>query len=476
MTLGPSIKTIKEPERDIRVVRECDVVVVGGGPGGFAAALAAARNGADTVLVERYGHLGGMATGGLVTIIPNMSSFNGKVYIKGICEEWMNKLDAIDAATSPMNDELGSHDPTVVKYWQFRSGHYVHSDTVLKTVLIDAEMGKCVINDMVEEAGIKTYLHSWGTASIVDKNEVQGIIFESKSGRQAIMAKVVIDSTGDGDLLPSAGADFDEKIDPKLRISGLAMCFWIANVDIQKFDDFRLSQPEKFAEQRQELMKLGGFGGGSRSNLKNQESIMWVHNNLKVSSQTDVEELTRIEFEGRKMMRITMDYRRKNTPGFENSFVVLSDPQLGTRGARRLIGEIVCKAEDMDVEEIYKDTIAVFPDTDRFDASIKRPLQRIPYRCLVPHKVDNLLVGCRAFSSDDVFNMRFNLIPHCVALGEAAGTAAALAVKEGVKVRNVHIETLQDMLVKQGVELTDEHLTFTPSGIWQPKQGTRAFM
>jgi hypothetical protein len=329
---------------------------------------------------------------------------------------------------------------------------------------------------MVEQAGVKTYLHSWGTQAIVDGNEVQGVIFESKSGRQAILAKVVIDSTGDGDLLPSAGAEFDEKIEPKLRISGLAMCFWIANVNLQKAEEFRLSQPEKYAEQSQEIVKLGGFRGYLKSNLKNQESVVWVHNNIKVTSQVDVEELTRVEFEGRKKMLITHDYRKKHTPGFENSFIVVSDPQLGTRGARRVIGEYVLTARDLDKEEIFKDTVAVLCDTDRGAASIKRPLQRIPYRCMVPQKVENLLVGCRAFSSDDVFNTTFNLIPHCVALGEAAGTAAALAAKEGVKARNVNMETLQNMLVKQGVTLPGNTPRFTLNERWQPRESVPAFM
>jgi hypothetical protein len=465
-----------ETAREIRVCREADVVVIGGGPGGFAAALAAARNGADTVLVERYGHLGGMATGGLVTIIPNLSSFDGQQYINGICKEWLDKLDAIDAAAYPKNEELGSHDPTLVKYWQNRGQFFVRSDTVIKSVFIDAELTKCLINDMVEKAGVKTYLHSWGTQAIVDKNEVQGVIFESKSGRQAILAKVVIDSTGDGDLLPSAGAKFDDKIDPKLRIKGLALCFWIANVDLQRAEEFKLSQPEKYAEQAQEIMKLGGFGGYIKSNLKNQESIVWVHNNIKVTSQTDVEELTRIEFEGRKKMLITLDYRKKYTPGFEKSFIVVSDPQLGTRGARRVTGEYLLTAKDADTDEIFEDTIAVFPDTDRGEKSLKRPLQCMPYRCLVPRKVENLLVGCRAFSSDDVFNTLFNLIPHCIALGEAAGTAAALAVKEGVKVRKVNIETLQNMLIKQGATLSRPALRFVPNEKWQPKETVRPFM
>ncbi len=452
MVADLNFKTIIEPSREIKIIRECDVVVVGGGPGGFGAALAAARNGADTVLIERYGHLGGMSSGGLVTIIPNMSGFDGKQYINGICGEWIDKLEAEEAAAYP-KAELGSKDKERVRYWLNRGHFFVRQGTLVKSVFIDAEVCKYILNDMVEQAGIKTYLHSWGTSAIAEKNEVQGIIFESKSGRQAVMAKVVIDATGDGDLLPSAGAEFEEYINPSLRIANLSMCYWIANVNLAKVEEFRQTNPQKYAELTAECGKLGGYNSFLKSNLKDQESLVWVHNKMPVSSQIDVEELTRTEFEGRKKMRIMHDFFKKYIPGFEHSFIVLTDPQMGTRGARRVLGEIRLTAEDLDSHKIWEDAIAVFPDLDRGAASERHPLMNIPYRCMVPRKVDNLLVACRAFSSDDVFNTYFNLIPHCVALGEAAGSAAALAVKERIKPRKVNYATLQNLLIRQGVTL-----------------------
>ncbi len=446
-------RTIREQARDVRVCREADVVVVGGGPGGIGAAVAAARSGADTVLIERYGHLGGMGTGGLVTIIPNMSDINGKQQLAGICQEWIDRLDAREAAAYPKKEEWGSTDKKLVSDYGKRSFFYIRQNRIILSVLIDAETSKCILNDMVEEAGVKTYLHSWGTEPIMDGDKVKGVIFESKSGRQAVLGKVVIDSTGDGDLLPYAGAEFDSEIDPKLRISNLAMCFWVANVDIKKVEDFRASQPETFAEQSQELMKLGGQPGFLKSNLKDQDSLVWFHNRYPNSSQVDVEELTRVEFEGRKKMLITHDYRKKHTPGFENSFIVLTCPQLGTRGSRRVIGEYMLTEKDMQSNDIFDDTIAVFPDLDRGEASVEHPLMYIPYRSLIPRKVENLLVACRAFSSDALVNTYFNLIPHCIAIGQAAGTAAALSIKDSVGLREVDYRALQDSLAKQGVPL-----------------------
>ena len=448
-------KTIRESAREIRVCREADVVVVGGGPGGVGAAVASARSGANTVLIERYGHLGGMGSGGLVTILPNMSDINGKQQIAGICKEWVDRLDARHAADHPKKEDWGSADKKLISYYSKRSMFYIRMNRVILSVHIDAEISKCILNDMVQEAGVKTYLHALGTEPIMDGNKVKGVIFESKSGRQAILAKVVIDSTGDGDLLPYTQAKFETQIDPKLRISALAMCFWVANVDLKKLGEFRESQPEKFAEQGKEITKLGGQSGFITSNIKDQDSLVWFHNRYPNSSQIDVEELTRVEMEGRKKMLITHDYRKKNTPGFENSYIVLTCPQLGTRGSRRVIGDYVLTAKDMQSDDPFDDTVAVFPNVDRNEASDKHPLMYIPYRCLIPSKVDNLLVACRAFSSDTTVQEYFNLIPHCLALGQAAGTAAALSVKNGVDLRKVNYRALQQSLIKQGVPLPD---------------------
>jgi hypothetical protein len=169
----------------------------------------------------------------------------------------------------------------------------------------------------------------------------------------------------------------------------------------------------------------------------------------------DVEELTRVEFEGRAKMIKTYDFFKKNMPGFEKSFIVLSAPQLGTRSSRRMIGEYQLTIKDMADNQPFADTIATFPDLDRGQASLDHPNMYIPYRALLPRNVDNMFVACRAFSSDKDVQEYFNLIPHCIAFGEAAGTASALALKAGVGIKNVDIKALQKQLAKQGVPLPD---------------------
>ena len=448
-------KTVREAARDVKVIREADVVVVGGGPGGVGAAVSAARAGADTVLLERYGYLGGMGTGGLVTILPNMSDINGKMNIAGLCKEWVDRLDAREAADYPKKEHWGSDDKKLIKYYQDRSFFYVRMNRVICAVHIDAEVSKCILNDMVNEAGVKTYMHALGTQPIMEGNKVKGVIFESKAGRQAILAKVVIDSTGDGDFLPYTGAKFETQIDPKMRISALAMCFWVANVDLKKVNEFKETQPAKWSEQNKEIMKLGGQSGFITPNIKNQDSLVWFHNRYPNKSQIDIEELTRVEMEGRKKMLITHDYRKKYTPGFENSFIVLTCPELGCRGSRRMVGDYVLTAKDMAIDRPFPDTIAIFPNVDKNETSEKYFNMYIPYRALIPANVDNMLVACRAFSSDQTFQEYFNLIPHCMAFGQAAGTAAALSVKSSVDIRKVNIGALQDSLSKQGVPLPD---------------------
>jgi hypothetical protein len=441
-------KTIREAARDTKVCRTADVVVVGGGPGGIGAALAAARSGADTVLIERYEHLGGMGTGGLVTIIPAMTDANGKQQIAGITQEWIKRLDARGAADYPKKEHWGSTDKKLVEYYKNRSPFYATANRVGYSAHIDAEISKCLFQDMMTEANVKTYLHSWGTEPIMEGNKAKGVIFESKSGRQAVLAKVVIDSTGDGDLLPYTGAAFETHIEPTMRMSNLSFSYWIDNVNLKKYQDYKKSNANELAEKMREVRKLGGTPGFLTSNLKNQENVVWCFPRYANKCQYDVEELTRVEFLGRKEMMITHDFYVKNIPGFEKSFIVLSNSQLGTRGGRRVVGDYVVSVKDMKSRGPFKDTIAIFPNMDETN-----PLMYMPYRCLIPRNVNNMLVACRAFSSDAVVNDSFNLIHHCVCLGQAAGTAAAQSISSRVDLRKIDIRALQASLKKQGVIL-----------------------
>jgi hypothetical protein len=446
---------IREKARDTKVVRQADVVVVGGGPGGIGAAVAAARNGADTVLIERYGYLGGMGTGGLVTIIPQLTDFTGKQQIAGITQEWIDRLIARNAVDMPKKEHWGSMDKELVRYYFQRSFFMTRLDRVVYAAIIDAEVSKFILNEMVEEAGIKVYCHAWGTEPIMEGNHCKGVIIESKSGRQAILGKVVIDSTGDGDLFPYANIEYEDKIPPNFRIANLAVVFWVDGVDFKKAMDFRKNNMKEFMELSRKAMEYGGQGGFMPSNLPNQESIVWFHNRYPNKSQVDVEELTRVESTGRKVAIKTIEFYRKNMPGFEKAFLVLTGPQLGTRGSRRMIGEYQLTEKDLADNQPFEDTIAIFPDLDRGKDSLDHPNMYIPYRALLPKNVDNFLVACRAFSSDVHVQDYFNLIPHCIAFGEAAGTASAMALSAGVGVKNVDIKALQKQLAKQGVPLPD---------------------
>ena len=455
MAKNISVKTIKERARGTKVIREADVIVVGGGPGGIGAAVSAARNGADTVLIERYGYLGGMGTGGLVTIIPLLTDYTGKQQIIGLTQEWIDRLIARNAVDFPPKEHWGSIDKELVRYYFQRSFFMTRLDRVSYAALIDAEISKYILNEMVEEAGVKVYCHAWGTEPIMEGNHCKGVIIESKSGRQAILGKVVIDSTGDGDLFPYAGIEYEDNIPPNFRIANLALCFWVDGVDLKKANEYRQKNPHQFMELSRKAFESGAFGGYFTSNLPDQDSIVWFHNRYANKSQVDVEELTRVEFEGRKKMMKTYDFFKKNMPGFEKSFIVLSAPQLGTRSSRRMIGEYKLTQKDLSDNQPFEDTIAIFPDLDRGQESLNHPKMYIPFRCLLPKNVDNMLVACRAFSSDEHVQEWFNLIPHCIAFGEAAGTASALALKAGVGIKQVDIKALQKQLSKQGVPLPD---------------------
>jgi hypothetical protein len=462
VSTAPSIKTIREPAREIPVCREADVVVVGGGPGGVGAALSAARSGAETVLIERYGYLGGMATGGLVTIIPNMSDINGIQRIAGISQEIIDRLAARGAAAFPPKADWGTAERKVVDYYLDAGMRFfcVRQDLnsglerVLYTAVFDPEILKDELNTMALEAGVKLYLHSWGTVPIMEGKEVKGVIFESKSGRRAVLAKVVIDSTGDGDIFTAAGAEYDGRLSPKLRTSMLAMAYWLTNVDVKRYDEFKAAQPQKYADLVQAIRDFKGFPNFFKDLLKDQENVLWGHPMFPTSDSKDVEELTRVDIDARRRIVKTYEFLKKNMPGFEKCYIMLTSPQLGTQGGRRIIGEYVLTEKDMVSDKVFEDTIAVFPNNDNNEISAKHPAMCIPYRSMVPRSpIENLLVACRGYSTSDSINHHFNIIPFCLCLGQAAGTAAAMAVSAGIKVRQVNYGKLQASLRQQGVLL-----------------------
>lgn len=204
--------TYSEPARDLRVASRADVVVVGGGPAGFSAAVAAARQGASVCLVERYPYLGGLASGGMVLVLDDMCA-GAEITVRGLCGELVDRMRARGLAIYPPEEERG-HDPAMFRKWSrwglFDFNTHARPHPICYAVAFDPDGWKRASDDMVQEAGIELRLHSLFAGSIVRDGRMAGVVVESKGGREAIMGDVVIDATGDLDVAASAGARFSE--------------------------------------------------------------------------------------------------------------------------------------------------------------------------------------------------------------------------------------------------------------------------
>jgi hypothetical protein len=436
--------TVHEPGRDIKVYRECDVLVVGGGPSGSAAAAAAARQGADVVLLERYNHLGGLSTGGLVIWIDRMTDWEGKLVIRGFAEELFDRLPA-DAVAGPAPEDWGSQDKDKAHHWSFRTAAY--HGIVTWSPTIDPERLKLLSQELLIERGVKLVYHSWAAMPLMENGKVAGATFESKEGRMAVRAKVVIDATGDGDIFARAGAGFVNDIEEADVHHCMNTAWLFGGVDMAKWIAFRSGQPEAFA-----AFMAGGretCGLFERPFVSWREDIaLFMGPRQSGYSALDVDDLTAVEVRSHRAMASHLEYYRKNAPGFEDAYMMLSAPQIGVRHARRLKGVDAVLRSRWSEGTALPDEIAVTPAV-----SPKFPNISIPYGALVPETLDGLLAVGRHISCDRNSHGFMREIPQCWLTGQAAGVAAALAVRHGIEVRTVDIDELQQALLAQGAYL-----------------------
>ena len=390
-----------QPQRPLPVANETDVRVVGGGPAGFAAAVAAARTGAKTTLVERYGYFGGLWTGGLVLlVISTHAKENGQLVkvVRGVGDELLERLTKIDGAI--VNQAPGKHNPTT-----------------------DPEATKFMMDEMIREAGVKVLLHCWVADVVVDGGAVRGVVFESKAGRQAVLAKVIVDATGDGDVFAFAGAEHEQ------RLHAIGLVHRLGNVD------------------RADMEKLKAAGIKSLGAVEPLPSVKWINLRGPSTDCLDVAELSRLEMEHRRSIW-THVQKLRHTPGGENLFLLQTAPQLGVRTSRLLAGTHQLTFAESREGRKFPDTIAV--------GGAQNAQHRgwpIPYGALLPKKLDNLLAAGRCISTDEKLIEDMRLIASCLTTGHAAGTAAALAVQSGCRPRDIAPAKLQKLLLSQGAYL-----------------------
>jgi hypothetical protein len=459
-------RTYLEPASELPIYDECDVLVVGGGSAGHSAALAAARAGCEKViLMERYGYFGGDVTGGYVLMIPALSWQNFNC-VRGIQEEWFVRLDknAPDSYISPEREEVGEKDAFKLERWSLIHGCVApdkNNPYLIRAPYYEPTQLKLEFDAMIQEQpNIKVLLHAWGTRPIMDGNTIKGVVFESKEGRQAIFAKVVIDATGDGDIFSQAGCPWEAGIprteDVRENRGGMTALVWrMGGVDFEAFARWAKDNPAEAAAFRQNLNKIAGYLTGFFPAGSNE--IVWWNNWLPNRDCSNLDDIRYTEFTVRNSIRKLVEFCRKNMPYGKNAYIYDIAPQLGCRSSRRLVGEHVYTRLDIATGAKFDDVIAwhsVIPMVN--DGA---PIE-IPYRIMLPQKVENLLCPGRHLSADADTISGVTLIPQCVGTGQAAGVAAAVCVKDGTTTHNVDIKKVQKILcTEQDVPLPRQENT-----------------
>ena len=436
--------TVREEARDVPVHAEADVLVVGGGPAGCASATAAARMGADVLLVERYGHLGGLATGGLVFWIDRMTDWDGNLVITGYAADVLGRMPE-DTVFGPAPELWGSQDPGQVAYWKQRQKAF--RDTVTWSPTVDPEWLQLASLDLLQEAGARLLLHSWMSTALVEDGNVRGVVFESKQGRRAILAKVVVDASGDLDVLARAGAPFESDIDSGDVNHCINTAWTWTGVDMERWFSFVLERPDEYRE----LMKRGtaalGYVEPPMASWRD-EVALFLGPRLSGYSGVDVEDLTAVELESRRRMVAHLSWFRANAPGFEHAWLMTTAPQIGIRHTRRLNGVRKMTNADWKAGVRHPDEIGVSPSPGTKFAPVS-----VPYGAIVSADFDNVFAGGRHIACDPSTQSFMREIPQCWLTGQAAGIAAALAVSDGVRARDVDVTRIQDELRRQNVFL-----------------------
>ncbi len=448
-----------------------DVAVIGGGPAGVCAAVAAARNGAKTILIEENGCAGGMGTMGLVG--PFMTSYDksgNTMIIRGLFEEIVDRLVSRGGAIHPSSVMGG----TAFTSW-IKVGH----DHVTP---FEPEALKLVLDEMLEEAGVKVLYHTRFVKPVTDGSRLTSAVLDSKAGEQLLEAKVFVDCTGDADLAYRCGVPCEKGNEALGIIQPASTFFRIGNVDLEKIeadieankDNFyrkdgvnyrsfhwRVSEAREAGDWDLKRVSLGLFRG-----VKEDE---WSVNTSRVMGvdSTDNESLTAGEIEGRKQAEIIFRFLKKYVPGCENARLLSVAPTLGIRESRHIKGGYTLQPEDVLEGRVPEDAILLASNSidvhGRFGPLSNEYLTvqngeyyGVSYRCLVPEGIDGLLTAGRCISAASDAAGAIRVMPPCMATGQAAGTAAALAVRTGTEVRNVDTKLLQKTLRSQGAYLGEE--------------------
>ncbi|MHA1671362.1 MAG: FAD-dependent oxidoreductase [Promethearchaeota archaeon] len=466
------MKMIAEPSKKIPIIAEAEVLVIGGGPSGISAAVSAARAGADVMIVERYGCFGGVITQAMIGTI-SWYRYAQTVEAGGIeleLEERSKSMNAsIDIFGKIKNKEL-------VKVLE-QEGLMIEGKSTYE--ILDTEMFKYVVDDLIQEAGIRPLLHCTVVQAIMDEDVIKGVIIESKSGRQAILAKRVIDATGDADIAWYAGAPF--KKNPKNELMEVTVNFGCSGVNIGKFlmyvylnrskfgdwgetsgkeEEFfttYLTEPFKKAQEAGEIpndITIESYWG-CYTDAGEINSFNGIHmNNI---DPTNVMDLTKAEIEGRKRVMMAINALKKYTPGFKKARLRTIGASLGTRESRKIIGEYNLTEEDVRNEARFEDTIGICPEfIDGYGVCIMPTTGRyfhVPYGIIVPQKVENLLVVGRAVAGDKISHAATRQMVCCTVTGQGAGIAAAISIKDDTTCRLVDIEKVQKILEEQGVRI-----------------------
>ena len=452
-----TLKTITLPTKPIPVIAETDVLVVGSGPGGLAAAISCARAGVETMLIDRYGCFGGNLT---------------HVGVEGIA--WYRHEETVDV------EGIGIEFETRAK-----AHDAAYPEPQSTSHAINTEMFKILADQWVEEAGIKPLLHSYAVDVIVEDDRVTGIVVESKSGRGAILAKRVIDGTGDADLVRMVGAPSYKN--PKEEMLSVTVMFSASGVDKGKFLNFVKENPTKYKDwgknwdmettgKEDELFspyleepfdKARAAGiipagmksiGGTWSGITDHGEATYLNMvHMLNYDGTDVWDLTHAEMEGRRQAMLTLKALNHFAPGFDVAQLRNFGMTVGIRDTRKIIGRYNLTENDVRNQARFDDAIGIFPEfIDGYGVLILPTTGRyfhMPYGALVPQGIDNLLVAGRSIGGDKISHASVRNMMACTVAGQGAGVAAAVSLKSGKTTAEVSIADVQAELKRQNVRI-----------------------